>query len=397
MTEISTTEDSVNILNYLLDFPGIGGEIKRFNNDFVVREILPNGEVIFDGSEIGKDIGGMYIHFVLWKSGLDTYSAIRKIKHLCNYQETDFNFAGLKDAQAESLQRISVWQGDKKCLGQIQLPNLKIINPIKQKFAIPIGDLSGNQFQVRIRDPEKTVPKTIWDSFVKEAEEKGFLNYFGMQRFGSKRPTLHLIGKYILQEDYASVLEKYIGTTSKLESEHITKIRLMFKDKVEPSKIYGIFPPNYLFERLMLKGLSKGKSPQDIVFSLPKYILRLSISAYQSYIFNKILSTLDHSQLNPDVIPSIPLIGYKTELSSFNEDIGNKSADFLSKDGLSVKSFKHKNKIINSKGTDRLAIVKPKNVIVKSIETGLKDIEITFDLPKGSYGTMFVREVIKSC
>ncbi|MHA2239695.1 MAG: tRNA pseudouridine(13) synthase TruD, partial [Candidatus Hodarchaeales archaeon] len=71
--------------------------------------------------------------------------------------------------------------------------------------------------------------------------------------------------------------------------------------------------------------------------------------------------------------------------------------DFLSKDGLSVKSFKHKNKTINSKGTDRLAIVKPKNVIVKSIETGLKDIEITFDLPKGSYGTMFVREVIKSC
>ena len=396
MTEISATENAVGIQNYLLDFPGIGGEIKRFNSDFIVREILPNGEVIFNGTEIGNDIGGMYIHFVLWKSGLDTYSAIKKIRSVCTCKETDFGYAGLKDAQAESLQRISLWRGDKRCLEQINLPNLKIINPIKQKFAIAIGDLLGNQFQVRIREPKISVKQEKWESFVEEAEEKGFLNYYGMQRFGSKRPILHLIGKSLLQENYSNVLKMYIGSTSELEHIYITKTRLMFENNLDLSEIRDLFPHSYLFERLMLNGLSKGKKPQEIVFSLPKYFLRLSISAYQSFIFNKLVSTLDLSGLNSNKILSIPLVGYKTDLSDFDEEIGLKITEFLTEDGLNLKSFMHKKKILSSKGTVRLATVKPENVVVKFIEAGLKDIELSFNLPKGSYGTMFIREVQKS-
>ena len=214
-----------------------------------------------------------------------------------------------------------------------------------------------------------------------------------MQRFGSKRPILHLIGKLLLQENYSNVLDMYLGSTSRLEHVSITKTRLMFKNNLEPSKVYDLFPRNYLFERLMLKGLSKGKQPRNIVFSLPKYFLRLSISAYQSFVFNKLVSSLDFYYPRSNEIPSIPLIGYKTDVFTFDEEIRNNITKFLAEDGLHVNSFKHENKFLSSKGTERFAIVKPENVIVKYVEEGLNDIIVSFNLPKGAYATMFLREI----
>ena len=35
---------------------GMGGKIKTCLSDFIVREILPNGKIIYNGSEIGKEI-----------------------------------------------------------------------------------------------------------------------------------------------------------------------------------------------------------------------------------------------------------------------------------------------------------------------------------------------------
>ena len=57
MTNNRVLEEEVGIKGFLFDFPGIGGEIKTSPEDFIVREILPDGLVITDGSEIGNDIG----------------------------------------------------------------------------------------------------------------------------------------------------------------------------------------------------------------------------------------------------------------------------------------------------------------------------------------------------
>ena len=61
------------------EFDGTGGKIKQLNKDFIVREIPPSGKPIFDGSEIGEDLGGLFIHCVMWKSGFDTFSAIKRL------------------------------------------------------------------------------------------------------------------------------------------------------------------------------------------------------------------------------------------------------------------------------------------------------------------------------
>lgn len=398
MTDNENLEEIIGISGYLLSSPGVGGEIKSVPEDFVVREILPNGSIILDGSEIGNDVGGMYTHFVLWKRGIDTYSAIKKIGRICNHKDEDFSFAGLKDAQAESFQRVSVWVGKRECLEKVNLKHLKIINPIRQKFAISLGDLVGNHFQVVIRNTKKSLSSQQWENFRKEAESTGFLNFFGLQRFGSKRPILHLVGKHILREEYSKAIDVYLGSISEFEHEKITRLRQSYNNQTPYGQLIELLPPTYLYERIMLKGLNKKKTPERIVQSLPKYFSRLAISAYQGFIFNRILQYL-HKQ--KDVIQNhlaIPVVGYSTDITTIDEDVQEAIERYLSMDGLSPRSFKHKIKHFSSKGTTRYTTIQPKNLKLLNSPKHENTIQLAFELPRGSYATMFLRELTnKSC
>jgi tRNA pseudouridine13 synthase len=346
--------------------------------------------------EIGDDIGGMYVHFTLWKRGLDTNSALKRICNLCGHNEKDFGYAGLKDAQAVTFQRISVWAGQKGCLERINLPDLKVINPIRQKFGIAIGDLIGNHFQVKIRNIQRKVDDLELNSFCSDAETNGFLNYYGLQRFGSKRPILHKFGQYLLEEQYSLAIDLYLGASSEFENENITKIRQMYNEEESLEEIFELFPSAYSFERRMLSGLMKGSSKERIIKSFPMYFLRLAISAYQSFIFNKILSNL-HSQ-GYQILSKmkIPIIGYSTDISKLPLEIKALLQDFLNEDDLTLRSFSHQIKKLSSKGTERAAITKPSRVKMLADYSEDDSIQVHFSLSKGSYGTMFLREVMKN-
>jgi len=395
MSFVSNLEESTGIRGHILNFKGIQGVIKQFPEDFIVREILPDGTVIFDGSEIGSDVGGMYTHFVLQKRGLDTYSALKKIAKACSLEEKDFGFAGLKDAQAVSFQRISVWGKQKSCLEKINIPNLRIINPIRQKFSIHIGGLAGNQFQVKIRDISEKIENEQWLKFCREASNRGFLNFFGLQRFGSKRPVLHLVGQYLLEEKYSYAIDSYLGNFSNFEHEKISSLRERYRNGENPSNLLNEFPRSYTFERAMMRGLVKRKSPERIILSLSQYFLRLAISAYQSYLYNIVLQNLHKSKypLLPET--RIPLVGYSTDFSAFSEELSFLVKDQLTKDNLILNSFKHKHKLLRTKGFSRDAIAKPTGL--KFIPSGSEKntLQLVFNLTKGSYATMFLREVLR--
>ena len=396
MNFVSNLEESTGIKGYLLNFKGIKGTIKQIPEDFIVREILPDGKVIVDGSEIGSDVGGMYTHFVLWKRGLDTYSALKKIAAVCFLQEKDFGFAGLKDAQAVTLQRISVWGLQKNCLEKINNPNLRIINPIRRKFSIGLGSLTGNQFQVLIRNISEKIENKPLLKLRAEALDRGFLNFFGLQRFGSKRPIMHIVGRYLIQEKYSDAIDAYLGNVSNFENEKLTRLRERYLNGENPTNIMNEFPRSYSFERTMIKGLVKKKSPERVILSLPQYYLRLAISAYQSYLFNIILHNLHMSEypLLPETM--IPLVGYSTDFSSLQEESRVFLKEQLNKDNLNLNSFKHKHKMLRTKGIDRVAIVKPTNLNFTQSDSKKNVLQVVFNLTKGSYATIFLREILRN-
>lgn len=392
-----STESIIGIHGYSTpQFSGTGGTIKKRNEDFIVREIPPSRKPIFDGSEIGEDVGGMYIHCILWKTGLDTFSAIRTLSNSLKIPEADFGYAGLKDAAAETFQRISIWNIDASRINSINIPKIKLFHPIRQKFAIKTGDLLGNFFEIKICDIKEVWNSQDWNAFKNHLMSDGVPNFYGPQRFGSKRPLLHLIGKFLIKEEYSKVIERYIGETSPLEHAYITQLREDFSNTSLYNNIRSKFPKSYSIERSLLLGLEKDLSPKNIILKLPKSFLRLAVSAYQSYIFNKTLSYLLETDFSLNADSVIPLPGYKSNKNETNELIWNEILTLLEEDGINFQDFGDNKLNLRSKGFSRKVLCFPIGFSYSSIKDEKKSINVNFSLSKGCYATIVIREITKT-
>jgi tRNA pseudouridine13 synthase len=395
MSKNYSVESIIGIHGYHTpELKGMGGKTRQRNEDFIVREIPPSGKPIFDGSEIGEDLGGLYIHCVLCKSGFDTFRAIKKLSSLLRIPEKDFGFAGLKDAAAETYQRISIWNIDIRYIERINLPKIRLFHPIRQKFAVKTGDLLGNYFKIRIQDIQGDWNKKDLENLKNNLELNGVLNFYGPQRFGSTRPILHLIGKLLLQNKYSEVIEKYLGATSPLENEKIVELRQEYNNTRSSSNLIEKFPHSYRIERMLLKGLETNHSSKSIVLSLPKQFLRLAISAYQSYLFNRILSYINETDIPLSSNLVIPLPGYQTNRKQTSKEIWEKQTSFLEEDTLDLQSFYHEQAMLRSKGSLRNAILYPTQFNCSQL--GTEGIKVIFCLSKGSYGTTVLREITKT-
>ena len=102
--------------------------------------------------------------------------------------------------------------------------------------------------------------------------------------------SMMLANILIRQEKYSEAIDQYLGTTSPLENEKIIELRKKYRNTSLYRNLWNNFPNSYRIEKTLLKGLISNRSSKSIVLSLPKEFLRLSISAYQSYLFNRVLS-----------------------------------------------------------------------------------------------------------
>ena len=92
----------------------------------------------------------------------------------------------------------------------------------------------------------------------------------------------------------------------------------------------------------------------------------------------------------------IPLVGYSTDFSSLQEESRVFLKEQLNKDNLNLNSFKHKHKMLRTKGIDRAAIVKPTNLNFTQSDSKKNVLQVVFNLTKGSYATIFLREILRN-
>lgn len=155
-----------------------------------------------------------------------------------------------------------------------------------------------------------------------EKVREGMPNYFGLQRFGSNQNN-HVIGKQMLNG---------------------RKLQLDRKKK--------------------------------------KFMLH----AYQSYLFNKMLSVYMDKHKQPS-FSEAPLIGCTTKLE--NDIVGKIYRSILKEEKISIEDFSLQN--MKCIGTKRSLFVKPKNLSYRLLD---KDtVQLHFILPKGSYATMLISQL----
>ena len=250
-------------------FP-IDGKIKQNENDFSVREVLSKKALSSFGNPDGHAV------YLLTKSGIDTNHALIDIEKRYGIV---LKSLGLKDANAKTEQYVYTY----KKLNSLEKIEGKKYSAKRVGFVIkPISkkDMLGNFFEIEISDTNESL------SFFTDNEK--ILNFFGYQRFGSKRPITHLVGKSIVKGDYNLALEYLLNYSSKYDSEKNNKIRKLISER--KSEITELLPYSMDIERNLLNQLSIDEDPKNAIRSIPLRLRRFYVQAYQSFLFNKTLS-----------------------------------------------------------------------------------------------------------
>lgn len=275
----NTTESDIGMRYYLTDIDGTGGRLKAEPGDFVVREI---------SSHPDRSEGGRYSIAEITSRNWETNRLVRILSRSIGMSRERIGFAGTKDKRAITTQLMS-FDCKPEQLQNVDLKDVRIDNVYQAKRGIQIGDLIGNSFEITVKDCT-----SIQESQISQISDiinttGGFPNYFGVQRFGSARPITHIVGEKIVRGDLKGAVMSYISDVSEHEMEEISNARRMLSEDLESA--LPLMPKTMSFEKIMVEHLIK--RPDDYagaIASMPSNLQMMFTHAYQSYLFNLMLS-----------------------------------------------------------------------------------------------------------
>ncbi len=120
-----------------------------------------------------------------------------------------------------------------------------------------MGDLQGNQFTITLRDldPEK---KNEIQASLESLKQVGFINYYGMQRFGTYSIPTYEIGILLLQSKWKEAVDLLL-LPKKEDSLVVQQARQIWQDTQDPSIALDKFPTRCIAERAILRYFRRNK------------------------------------------------------------------------------------------------------------------------------------------
>lgn len=374
---------------YYTDTPGIKGEIKEQVDDFIVQELASH--------ETGE---GDHLIVKLRKQNMTTLQAINKLSKMLHISRKRIGYAGNKDKRAVTEQFISIKSVSEEDVNQVFTDEFDL-EVIGKGERIGLGNLMANRFEITLRDLNLPI-ENLRSMALNTVEEMGgkMPNYFGEQRFGSARPITHQVGRLILKGEWEEAVWTYIAKPYESEYKSIRKVR---KDLWETREVEGAaerIPEKFQYEKTLLYHLTKNPGDyKGAIKRLPEGLQTLFIHAYQSWVFNRVLSQLVEEGWYDEKY-EIPLIGYKTDLKDNRPE--NLIEEVLEEEDVSQEDFRMQEMPdLRSEGSYRRAFADFRNFDVLDIEEddlnmGRNKMRVKFDLPKGCYATTFLREIKKN-
>jgi len=388
---IPNLDSQIGITVYSTEFNGIGGTIRVDPKDFQVTEVISQRAQ----NSINDQEG--YAVYKLKKKKIDTNHALSDV-----YRKKGIRLKslGLKDASAITEQFvcsgnkgrvIENFSTDKYSLEKIGF----VKKPLSKK------DMISNHFKIKISDCSNGL--SSFSGYDK------ILNFYGYQRFGSKRPVTHLIGKAILQRDFSKAVELILSFTSPYDSKENTEIREKLSDKENYEKYFDQVPHQMDIERIVLKEMIEHGDALRAIRSIQISLRRFYIHAYQSFLFNQSLSSAFSDGENLfEAQPSdvcfdfhgiigkyvkgldqrlaLPFVGYSYyKKTRFDYQISK----ILEQEEIAPKDFFIKEmQEVSSEGGFRQAAI-------HCSDYSSNEITVEFSLSRGSFATILLREIMK--
>lgn len=385
----------IGISVYSTGFGGIGGKIRARPEDFAVSEVL---------SEAAQEsIGGSgdYAVYLLKKTRIDTRHAVSDI---FKRRGTRLKPLGLKDASAVTVQTLCATRKGKAVADlDTERYSLRLAGYVKRPLSG--RDMAANRFKIRI-----TGCSAGPDTFDGHCR---ILNFYGYQRFGSRRPVTHLIGKAMLQRDFDQAVRLILAFASPYESEDDARLRGELADGANYERLAREIPAWMDVEKTVLREMILHGDAHRAVRAVPLSLRRLYVSAYQSYIFNLSLSMAyadgqdlfaarhgdvcydaggrirrydDDGAGGAGMSLSVPFVGYSYyKKTRFDPQI----SQVLGSEGVAPRDFFIKEmQEVSDQGGFRQAAVQCSDYRADSST-------VEFSLQRGSFATMVLREIMK--
>ncbi len=398
------------------DLPGTGGTIKMFDEDFQVEE-LPRYPA--SGS-------GTHTFAFIEKKGMGTREALDRISQALGIPRRVIGTAGLKDTHAVTRQWISIEHMSPQKVAMIDLPNLRVLRVALHSNKLKPGHLAGNRFVIRIRKlavPIEQATRTA-ELVLSILTRKGVPNFFGPQRFGNREDN-HLLGRAIVENDANKVIDLFIGTPdTSLDSALMLEARTHYVEG-RYEEAWRIWPKQIPERRRILKSLIVNSGRKNRAFhAMDKHLKGFFVSAYQSYIFNRVLAARmpdidklllgdmaykhdngacfhveDPAAEQPrcdagQISPTGPLFGLRmTRLTGPAAEIEN---PIIEQESLTDQQLRLMKRLGGVGGRRPLRFL-PRNA---SVTTGQDDfspyLELHFELDSGCYATTLLAEITKN-
>jgi tRNA pseudouridine13 synthase len=329
------------------DLPGSGGTVRAAPEDFRVDEVpayLPAG-------------AGPHLYLRIEKRGRTTRDAVRALARALGVPERDAGFAGMKDKDAVTTQWLSFPVARDPDPAALAAPGLAVLEVSRHGNKLRTGHVRANVFSILVRGGDAARARAAAEALA----ARGLPNFFGPQRFGA-------VGR------------------------------------------------NAAVGRALLCG---EETPEVRRAARDRFLRRLSLSAYQALLFNRwlaermadglfaaallgdVMKKLDTGGLfdcaDPatdgprvarfEISPAGPMFGHRLRAAS-GEALAREER-VLRAEGIALADFARGGG--EAEGTRRAARL-PARIAIAEEAGGYR---ARFELPKGSYATVVLRELMK--
>ena len=334
------------------DIDPIGGSIKASEADFLVEEIP-----LYEPEDDGQ-----HVYVRLTREGMTTREVVDELAGVFGVPKSSIGYAGMKDKEARTTQTFSL---DTAQFERPKPSDKEVAEQVADKLGVEVefarrhrnklrrGHLIGNRFRIVVTDVGEGASEQAGE-IAEALVERGVPNFYGAQRFG--------------QDNQNAERGREIIETGKFDGPHWKRNLLCNAYQSE------------LFNRWLTRRIEEGLFGELMLGDIAK-------KTDTGGLFEvKHLSDEQPRFERREITFTGPIYG--DDLWWAEADAGELERDVLSEAAFEIEDFGNE-RLSGSRRRGRIHI---DEIAVKQRDRG---VELAFELPKGAYATVVLREFVR--